>query len=440
MTTRRQFLSTAVRTPAVVALGSLVPSFLLRAAEQNDGRDADRILVVVQLTGGNDGLNTVVPFTNDLYRKARKTLAVPASDVLKIDRELGLHPSLRGFADLLEADRLAIVQGVGYPNPNRSHFESMDIWHTCHRKDVLRPDGWLGRYLDTSAADIPAIHLGQEKQPLALAARNVRVPSVRSLEQFRLQTGGDVTRDSVSALAVSQREGGDDLLGFVQSSTTSALSVSDRFRQAGASVEPAAAYPKSELGRKLGTIARLIAAGLSTRIYYVEIDGFDTHSQQAAAHAGLLRQVGDAVSAFVGDLAGHGDGDRVLVMCFSEFGRQRRDRPRRGGTDVPRRHEGPPRPDRQAPEPDRPRRGGSQAPHRLPAGLRGGAAGLAAVRQRARAGGEVYADRRRQGVRADGHNGHAARRPRSGFRPRASGESRSVTIRGKPVASLAFGG
>jgi uncharacterized protein (DUF1501 family) len=321
MLTRRQLLQ---RSPAVLALGSLAPGFLLRAAE-GPSRADDRILVVVQLSGGNDGLNTVIPFRHDAYRKARPTLAIPAGDVLKIDRDLGFHPSLTGFAELLEAGQLAIVQGVGYPQPNRSHFESMDIWHTCHRKDESRPDGWLGRYLEhraaQSASDIPALHLGGEKQPFALAAPHVRTPTVRTLEQFRLQTSSGEMRREVNDLAATERVAGDDLLGFVQSSTTTALAVADRL-SASLDVTPAASYPQTELGRKLGTVARLIAAGLSTRIYYVELDGFDTHAQQKDAHAGLLRQVGDAVSTFIADLAKQGLADRVLLTAFSEFGRR----------------------------------------------------------------------------------------------------------------------
>jgi uncharacterized protein (DUF1501 family) len=286
----------------------------------------DRVLVVVQLSGGNDGLNTVIPFTHDVYRKNRPKLAIPATDVLKINGELGFHPAARGFADLLEQNRLAIVQGVGYPDPNRSHFESMDIWHTCLRKHETRRDGWLGRYLDqtpgAAGEDVPAIHLGGEKQPFALTARQVRTPTIHSLDQFKLKTSGQESRQAVEMLAETMRPQSDDLLGFVQTSTTSALDVSERFSLSRDAAEPAKGFPETDLGRKLGTIAKLITSGLRTRIYYVEVDGFDTHSQQAAAHEGLLRQVGDAVSKFVTHLADQGAGERALVMCFSEFGRR----------------------------------------------------------------------------------------------------------------------
>jgi uncharacterized protein (DUF1501 family) len=324
--TRREFLRNALGAPALLTFGGLTPGFLLSAAEEQARRDGDRVLVVIQLTGGNDGLNTIIPYADDEYRKNRPTLAIPRADVLTLDDDLGFHPALTGFSELLQAGRLAIVQGVGYDNPNRSHFESMDIWHTGVRKDQPRATGWLGRYFDQTRsqtnADVAAMHLGAEKQPFALTARSVRVPSVRTLEEFRLQVGDDEATAVVRRLAESPREDTGGLLDFVQSSTAGALDVSEQIRVTDAGYTPQVTYPDSPLAQKLKTVARLIDAGLKTRVFYVEIDGFDTHSQQAAAHAGLLRQVGNATNAFVTDLVGQGHGDRVLVMCFSEFGRR----------------------------------------------------------------------------------------------------------------------
>ena len=219
------------------------------------------------------------------------------------------------------------MQGVGYPNPNRSHFESMDVWHTCQRKGSPRSTGWLGRFLDASQksadVDAPAIHVGSEKQPLALAADHVRVPSFGSPESFRLQDGGNrQLGDAIRALANGGKEPSDPLLGFLQSSTTSALAASERIAEALRDYKTPVTYPESALATRLKTIAQLIDAGLKTRVYYVELDGFDTHSQQAAAHAALLQQLGGAVRAFVEDVAHHGHGDRTLVMSFSEFGRR----------------------------------------------------------------------------------------------------------------------
>jgi uncharacterized protein (DUF1501 family) len=326
-TSRRRFLTSLASGSAVLSLSGPVPKFLAQAAAAESNDKKDTILVVVQLTGGNDGLNTVVPFNHDAYRKARPKLAIPIKDVLKINQSLGLHPSAKGLSKLLEAGKLAIVQGVGYPNPNRSHFESMDIWQTCQRKGSPRSTGWLGRFLDASRKptdiDAPAVHVGPEKQPLALAAESVRVPSFASPESFRLNDGDNGKLGAAIRELSNRGEGqSDPLLSFVQSSTQSALATSDRIAKALRDYHTPIKYPESALAKNLKTIAQLIDAGLKTRVYYVELDGFDTHSQQPAVHAALLQQLGDAMRAFVDDVEHYGHGKRTLVMTFSEFGRR----------------------------------------------------------------------------------------------------------------------
>jgi uncharacterized protein (DUF1501 family) len=321
--TRRTFLS---RSAGVVSLSSGLPGLWQSAAAMHREDRGDKILVVLQLSGGNDGLNTIVPYRDHDYRRARPTLGISAADVLKLSDELGLHPAMSGFSKLFDAGKLAVLQGIGYPHPNRSHFESMDIWHTCRRKSEHRESGWLGRFLDagsTPGGDAPAIHLGDEPQPLALAAERIRVPSIRSLERFRLQEGrAKELAATISNLASAERPGEQDLISFVQSSTTSALEASRRVDQAMGNYKPAVSYPVSRLAEKLKVIAQLIDSGLRTRIYYVALDGFDTHSQQPEAHAGLLQELSAAIAAFVSDTAAHGHGRRVLVMGFSEFGRR----------------------------------------------------------------------------------------------------------------------
>ncbi|NNE00109.1 MAG: DUF1501 domain-containing protein [Pirellulaceae bacterium] len=327
---RRKFLRHAAAGSAVMTFGTTAPSVLCRAAALTPNEQ--RVLVVVEMAGGNDGLNSVVPHSDPVYRKSRENLRINKADTLAIDSTLGLHPAMRGCADLLEQGRFAIVQGVGYPNPNRSHFESMDIWHSCLRKDTARHDGWIGRYLDAAklgdAADPAALHLGNDKQPFALMSRDIRVPSIQSLQQFRLRDNGSI--DLKAAIREFSRQTGpsdavapaNDLLDFVQSSTSSAIVASERMESATKKHKSGKAYPTSGLARKLETVSKLIASGIQTRVYYVRIDGFDTHANQVDAHAALLREVSDAVSALVGDLDERGDGDRVLVMCFSEFGRR----------------------------------------------------------------------------------------------------------------------
>jgi uncharacterized protein (DUF1501 family) len=341
-TTRRRFVSaisaaTAAVSSGMVSLSPLAPQFLLETAAFGAERKGENILVVVQLSGGNDGLNTVVPYNDDVYRNARASLAIGKNAVLKIDHQLGFHPSLKGFATLLEAKQLAIVQGVGYPNPNRSHFESMDIWHSAHTKVDKQQGGWIGRALDAhktelaKLSDTAAMHLGDEPQPLALAAREVATPSVRSLERFKLETGGDPTRRSmITSTTQMPRESKSDLLKFVQTSAAAALAASQRIEAAAKDYKTPVQYPATALATKLKSVAQLIDAGLATRIYYVAIDGWDTHSNQAAAHAALLEQLGDAVAAFTEDVIHHGHGDRVVTLMFSEFGRRVKENASRG--------------------------------------------------------------------------------------------------------------
>jgi uncharacterized protein (DUF1501 family) len=338
-TTRRKFLAavSAAASSGLVSLSPQAPGFLFEAAAAGAEMPGDKILVVVQLSGGNDGLNTVVPYKDEVYRRRRPSLAVGEGSALKIAGDIGLHPGLAGMATLLENRQLAIVQGVGYPNPNRSHFESMDIWHTAHTQPQDRAAGWLGRAFDArqallaQSADPPAMHLGAEDQPLALAARDVPSPSIRSLDQFKLETGGnDRQREAIVAAAKAPRGGASDLLKFVQTRATSALEVSRRIEASAKDYKTPVTYPGTDLAQKLKRIAQLIDAGLATRVYYVALDGFDTHSNQSDAHSGLMQQLGGALAAFAEDLQAHMQLDRVLTLVFSEFGRRVEENASRG--------------------------------------------------------------------------------------------------------------
>ena len=327
--TRRRFLQSSLGGAAAIGIGATTPHLFAQAA-QTGTSVGDRILVVLQMSGGNDGLNTVIPYANDDYRKARPKLGIPTDDVLKCDDHVGFHPAMHGLRDLLEAGQLAVVQGVGYERPNRSHFEAMDIWHTCRRKEELREDGWLGRLLDShhkdQGGDVPALHLGSEQQPFALSSKDVRVPTIRDLTEFQLRGQDRQELRMFLNTTLNQRAGdvaeSDPLLDFLQSSTSSALAASQRVTEAAQGYTAAVPYPDSVLGQKMRTIAQLIDAGLTTRVYYVQHDGFDTHAQQAPSHEVLLRQWSDAVAAFIGDLQQHDHAQRVCVASFSEFGRR----------------------------------------------------------------------------------------------------------------------
>ena len=325
-TNRRQFLTQTLGSSALLSLSPAIPHFLSQSAFAA-GTKGDNVLVIVQLTGGNDGLNTIAPYADDVYRRNRVTLGLGAGQVLKIDDYVGFHNQMTGMSKLLEDGKLAILQGIGYPNPDRSHFESMDIWHSAQRDPGLKTDGWLGRYLDEHASrdggDVPGMRLGAGPRPLALRAHQVQAPSIQSPEQIKLETGGDTgVRSVIEQAAGAQRDGGNDLLGFVQKSTVAALASSERVRTALSGYNTPINYPGTTLARRLRTVAQLIDAGLNTRIYYVELDGFDTHSDQSGAHAALLSELSGAVAAFIGDLAHHGHDQRVMLLAFSEFGRR----------------------------------------------------------------------------------------------------------------------
>lgn len=343
---RRRFLAQSASASAslALALAAGAPYPLLASSRL---AKPGRVLIVVELQGGNDGLNTIVPADDPVYRRLRPQLALDRAEVLAIDERWGFHPALTGFSELLQSGRLAVVQGVGYPDPNRSHFESMDIWHTCRRRNEGRVDGWLGRWMEKASSagtDPQAMHLGSDKLPLALLSRRVRVPSVDSLEDFRLRGTedsrfretlkalGDTPSPSFSANA-SGDPGDGGLLSFVQSSTSAAITASERLATVAAkAADSSVVWPQSPLAGRLKNISKLIRSGLDTTLYYTTLAGFDTHASQPDAHRALLRQAGDAIKALLDELQESGDGDRVTVLAFSEFGR-RVEENASGGTD-----------------------------------------------------------------------------------------------------------
>lgn len=337
--TRRQFLKTSLASGSLIGLGASVPVFVSRTAaaapEAHQPGAKDTILVVVQLTGGNDGLNTVIPFADPEYAKLRPTLKIPTAQVKKLDDAVGLHPSMDGLAKLLEDQALCVVQGVGYPNPDQSHFRSMDIWQAASTAKTLT-EGWLGKALKGMPA-APSFHLAgsNESSPLAFAGAPVRVPTISTLEDFQLQTtassGADKKEQRAVIEGVAQPEKGKpDLLAFVQRTASTTYASSRRLQEVGKNYQPKVPYPNSALANHLKLAAQLIDAGLGARIFYVSIDGFDTHANQLNTHANLLRQLSEAMTAFYRDMAARGHQDRIMLMTFSEFGRRAKENGSRG--------------------------------------------------------------------------------------------------------------
>ena len=316
------------------ALGMLAPDG--SATSSRPGVPDERILVVVQLSGGNDGLNTVIPYGDPEYHAARPSIALGepgkaknggAALELDRDRGIGLHPNLTGLKELHDDGRLAVVAGVGYPNPNRSHFASMDIWQSGRPEG--KGTGWLGRYVDATcngspAADV-AVSVGRTA-PLAMLGTKSRPIAFESADLFRwlgADAGGQM--DAEYQRMVRAGELKDVPAGsqesFLMRTALDAQVTSDRIRAA-VRKAPLARYPGSALAKQLQTVAAMIRDGMRTRVYYVSMGGFDTHANQAGSHANLMRQLGDAMLAFQNDLKAQGNDGRVMTMCFSEFGRR----------------------------------------------------------------------------------------------------------------------
>jgi len=337
MFTRRDFL----KTSGLVAWGATAPAFLARTARAagftGDAGTKDTVLVMVQLTGGNDGLNTVIPFTDPLYAQYRPTIKIAKDQVKKLNDTLGLHPAMDGFARLMEKNALCVVQGVGYPNPSGSHFRSMDIWQAASTAETLT-EGWIGKAL--KQVNAPAFHIStaNEQSPLALDGAPMRAPSITSLQDFQLKlaaANGTETRLQKQIIegAAKPASASEGLLDFVKRTAVSTYASSKRLQEIGSNYQPKVPYPQTGLANRLKLAAQLIDADLGARVFYVSIDGFDTHSAQGGAqgsHANLLREVSDAIAAFYGDVAGRGHGDRVLVATFSEFGRRAKENGSRG--------------------------------------------------------------------------------------------------------------
>ena len=368
--TRREFLRST-------ALGSAVtwtiPTFLAhtfsalqadaadKATQITTGRDGT-ILVVLQMAGGNDGLNTLVPYSNDHYARARSRLRIGAKEVLKINDAIGLHPELSGFKSLYDEGHLCAVQGIGYPNPNRSHFRSTEIWHTASDSKKNEQYGWIGRYFDNSCSGCdPTIGINIGRQmPQAFAAKRPTGISLQSPENYRFVINdppgqADVTEQSyrklnavdgqaemAEASALNSGASIDSVSGptihrgsvldFIERTALDAQLSSDQIRAIGSKVSNKANYPNGQLSNSLKLVARLIGGGLPTRIYYVSQGGYDTHSNQLGAQNRLLSELGDSLKGFLEDIKAQGNLDRVLVMTFSEFGRRVQENAS-GGTD-----------------------------------------------------------------------------------------------------------
>lgn len=320
---RRDFLSQS----ALTAAGSLlIPNFLKAYELSAMGQPvapSGKILIIVQLSGGNDGLNTVVPYRNDIYYRERPAIAIPADKVLPLNDEIGLHPAMEPLRGLYDDGLMTVINNVGYPNPDRSHFRSMDIWQTASDSNQYKTSGWVGRYLDSACQ-------GNAQQPfrtievddtLSLAMKGETLNGMSLLDPKKLY---NQTRSKLVAGLSHEHPDEHQSVGYLYKTLAETVSSADYVfeKTKQKSTVSGVTYPNHELGNRLRTVSQLIQSGLGTSVYYVSISGFDTHINQPGQQARLLGQYAEAVSALMTDLKAAGRQNDVMLMTFSEFGRR----------------------------------------------------------------------------------------------------------------------
>ena len=291
----------------------------------------EKTVVVLQLSGGNDALNTIIPYNDGQYYDNRPFVNIPQDKVLKLDDKLGLNPALAPIKALWDEGKVALINGVGYPNPNRSHFRSMDVWHTAESEEVGE-DGWLGRAireLDPQAENVlTGVNFGRGL-PRALYAKGVPVASVGNLETYGLFP--DIKDEAARNLALeafTQMYGGsgrDVIANFISQTGTDALKGADILRVAPQQYSSSVEYADNPIADNMKSIAQVMTAGLGTRVYYTQHGSFDTHASELTSHAKLWQDVSGAVGDFMDDMKEHDMDKDVVVLFFSEFGRRIKD-------------------------------------------------------------------------------------------------------------------
>ena len=291
---------------------------------------AQRTLVVVQLSGGNDGLNAVIPYGSGLYYQLRPQIGIAPEQVLQLDDQIGLHPSLKSFKQLYDRQQLAIVQGVGYPNASRSHFRSMEIWHTARPESSGPGQGWLGAFMSEiyKVGDSPfeCVNFGSSV-PQALLTPHAPVAALQDTTTFqflvdrRLPTMKDPLLKAFGQVYTkpAQKTPALDIVANTWDTTQRGVDILSGTSE---KYQPGAQYPNNPFAKTLQQIAQMLAADVGTRVFYLQMGGFDTHANEKPAQAQLLTQLADSLAAFQTDLDAHGRADSVLTMLFSEFGRR----------------------------------------------------------------------------------------------------------------------
>jgi len=315
----------------MIAVGLVAPKWLSTIAEadvlnlaQGGKVPNDTVLVVCQFSGGNDGLNTIIPYADKLYYQMRPTIGIPDSQVIKLNESMGLHPSLAPLGELYKQGKVAIVQNVGYPQPNRSHFKSMDIWQSASPDSKLKY-GWIGRHMDfelTHGPTNPVYALGlSTDKPLALAGKSASVPCFASLADIQAMIGDPDAERMLRAIQGADAKGGSPE-SVVQQANRTALDAMDILATQITKYTPKQTYGNDPFGVGFKQIAQLIATSPKTRIVYFSTGGFDTHARQLDQQGKLLGNFANAISSFQNEMEACGRADKVIVLCFSEFGRR----------------------------------------------------------------------------------------------------------------------
>lgn len=317
---RRNFIK---RSGLATAGTMMVPMFLKAFGNQpNLLNNKQKKLVVIQFSGGNDGLNCIVPHTNDIYYKSRPTIAVQPKDVLKATDELGFNPNLTVLRDLYDKGEVSIVNSIGYPDPDRSHFRSMDIWHSASDSNEFLSTGWLGRYLDGNCIDCENPHHAIEvDDTLSMALKG------QQKSGFAMKNPGQLERTTRNKIiqSVAQHHHDhdhDENVAYLYKTLNSTIESADYIYEKSKIYDSKQPYPKGKLGAELKQVAELIISGSDTQIYYVTIGGFDTHNSQVTRQSKLLAGYSESMTAFVKDLKANDRWNDTLVMTFSEFGRR----------------------------------------------------------------------------------------------------------------------
>lgn len=320
-TSRRGFIKQSI----LCTTGTiLVPNFLKALEDQHAAQlpNSEKVLVVVQLSGGNDGLNTIIPYQNDLYYRLRPQLAIRPDKVLRGSNDLGFHPALSKLRDLYDEGYLAILNNVGYPNPDRSHFRSMDIWHSAGDADTYLTSGWIGRYLDSSCTNCHPAHQAIEVDDslsLALRGHSIKGMAVKNPEKLYQATHNNLFNivNNVNKLESLS----DPALRYLYKTMAETVSSAEFLYAKTKTKASSVKYPQNEFSKRLKTIAELIQANVDTRVYYLSLSGFDTHANQENQHQRLLTIYSEGIRAFVNHLGNHRM-KNVVIMTFSEFGRR----------------------------------------------------------------------------------------------------------------------